>query len=334
MRRGMVWLSLLVMLASCILPTELAAAEESLKMGRTEPLYSAVLAACTLPVYGGEEIRVTTDLNAALGETVQADISVPEDGQYEVWVTYKNATDSTLPTEMIVRVDGEIPFYELRRVKLTSLWVTDGGPAPVDRYGNEIAPTPFSADVEQETGLTDSTGRIDVPFLFALTAGEHTISFETQDSGAHISAVTLKAPKVIPAYDGQVAAGSNIVIIEGEAIQSRSKSSIRSAGEFNAVLTPYSTVNRVLNHLSGASFDTAGDAVSYAFEVPEDGWYNLDFHYRQSVKVDFPVFLDLYIDGEIPSEAAKLVHMDYSTGFLDKTVPVTAGSQDKSCGRE
>ena len=249
-------------------------------MSRTEALYSQAAAGYTLPVYAGEPISIETDVTVTAGETATVDLSVPEDGQYEIWLTYRNVTASTLPTEMIVRVDGGLPFYELRRVKLNSLWIVEGDEIPVDRYGNQIAPTPASAGVEQTVGITDSTARIDTPFLFELKAGGHTLTLECQDSGAHISAVTLKAPEEIPAYRGEKAAGSAMIVIEGEDIFSRSKSSIRGAGEFNAVLTPYSIEHRVLNHLDGASFDTAGDTVTYQFTAETAGWYNLDFHYR------------------------------------------------------
>ena len=318
MRRGLALLAALALLASCIAWEALA--EENVQMGRTEPLYSHAQAGYTLPVYGKEPISVETDLTLAVGGSAQVDFTVPEDGQYEIWLTYQNTTQSTLPTELIVRVDGELPFYELRRVKLNSLWVVESDEIPVDRYGNQIAPTPVSAQTVQTIGMTDSTARIDSPFLFELKAGSHALTLECQDSGTHISAVTLKGPDALPAYAGEKAQGSAMIVIEGEDISSRSKSSIRGAGEFNAVLTPYSIDHRVLNHLDGASFDTAGDTVTYAFKAETAGWYNLDFHYRQSVKADFPVFLDLLIDGAMPSQAARQVHMDYSTSFTDMTV--------------
>ena len=193
MRRGLALLAALALLASCIAWEALA--EDNVRMGRTEPLYSQVQAGYTMPVYGKEPVSIETDLTLAVGDSAQVDLTVPEDGQYEIWLTYLNTTQSTLPTELIVRLDGELPFYELRRVKLTSLWVVESDDIPVDRYGNEIAPTPVSAQTEQSAGLTDSTARIDTPFLFELKQGSHTLTLECQDSGTHISAVTLKGPE-------------------------------------------------------------------------------------------------------------------------------------------
>ncbi len=319
MRRGLAWLAVIALAISCVGP-QTALGEESVRMGRTEPLYTQAQAGYTLPIYGGEPVTRETDLTLLAGESGEVDFSVPKDGQYEIWLTYRNVTASMLPTEMTVQVDGSIPFNELRRVKLNSLWIVESDQIPVDRYGNQIAPTPVSAPVDQNAGITDSTGRTDVPFLFELRAGSHTLALDVQNSGARITAVTLKGPAALSAYSGEKAEGNAMIVIEGEDISSRSKSSIRGGAEFNAVLTPYSTEHRVLNHLDGASFDTAGDTVTYGFRAEQSGWYNLDFHYRQTVKADFPVFIDLLIDGELPSFAARQIHMDYATAFTDKTV--------------
>ena len=286
---------------------------------RTELIYTQAVQGYTLPVYAGEQVDSELQLTLKTGESGEVSFTVPEDGQYEIWLRYKNLTQSSLPTEIMISVDGMLPFYEMRRVKLSSLWVDDGV-FPVDRYENEVAAMPHAADVVQEKGIQDSTGRTDVPFLFELKAGQHTLSFDVQDGQIELSGLSLRAPERVPAYQGQAAEGNQLIVIEAEKIFSRNESSIRGAGEFNAALTPYEVEKRRINHLDGASFDTAGDTVTYQFTVAETGWYYMDFHYRQSVKADFPVFVDILIDGHLPSDAARQVPFDYATSFTDKIV--------------
>ena len=78
MRRGMALLAALALLLSCIAWE--AAAEESVRMGRTEPLYSQARAGYTLPVYGKEPVRVETDLTLSVGDSARVEFTVPEDG--------------------------------------------------------------------------------------------------------------------------------------------------------------------------------------------------------------------------------------------------------------
>ncbi|MBR2717977.1 MAG: extracellular solute-binding protein [Clostridia bacterium] len=327
--RKRIFLALLALIMALTMTAAAEETEESWMVfnNRTEAVYTQAVKAYTLPVYTGETVEADLTLSLKTGDSGQVSFTAPEDGQYEIWLSYKNMTQSSLPTEISISVDGALPFYEMRRVKLSSLWVDDGV-FPKDRYDNEVATTPHAADVVQTAGIADSTGRTDVPFLFELKAGEHTLTFDVQDGEIELSGMSLRAPIEVPAYAGEAAEGSNLIVIEAENIASRNESSIRGAGEFNAVLTPYDVEVRRINHLDGASFDSAGDLVTYNFTVPETGWYYMDFFYRQSVKADFPVFVDILIDGQLPSKAAGKVPFDYATGFADKIV--TAGEDYQS----
>ena len=296
-------------------------------VSRTEPYYSEAVRKYSFPVYDGETLTVDPEraegLRLDTGDETDFTVSVPADGQYEIWMSYLTETQSALPSEMTVTVDGQIPFYELRRIKLKSLW-KDDGVFPLDRYGNEIATTPSAVRVPLETGMTDSAGWTDSPFLLELTAGDHTLHFSMQEGAVTLLALSLRAPQKAAAYAGEPAEGDRLIMIEGEQIDSRNKSSIRAAGEFDTALTPYETEHRKLNFLDGASFDSAGDEVTYAFTAEKTGWYQLGANYRQTVKTDFPVFVDLLIDGALPSEAARQVGFDYASGFTRTTV--TAGN--------
>ena len=291
--------------------TEVAAAETAITV---ETLYTALAKAYTMPVYAGEDVVTESLLPLPLGQEGEVTITVPQDAQYEIWLSYVNTTTSTLPTEMTVTIDGQVLCAEMQRVKLNSLWVDDGV-FPVDRYGNEIATTPYQAEGILQAGISDSTGRTAEPMLFELTAGEHVIGFSVQDGGMELSAVTLKAPVTVPEYVAGDASGDNIIVIEAEKIASRNESSIRGAGEFNAQLSPYSNDYRAVNFLDGASFDEAGDYVTWNFTVQESGYYYLGAFYRQNARADFPTYVDVYVDGIIPSVAWQKVPFQYTTSF-------------------
>ncbi|MBQ8202313.1 MAG: extracellular solute-binding protein [Clostridia bacterium] len=312
----------LVILLCCMFT--FAVAEDVQAAQTVDTLYTAAARAYTLPVYAGEAVTTEMSLSLPLNTKGEATFAVPEDGQYEIWLSYVNTANTTLPTEMTVAIDGEIRFAEMQRVKLHSTWVDDGV-FPTDRYGNEIATTPYAAQGVNEAGISDSTGRSADPMLFELTAGEHTIAFSVQDGGVDISALTLKAPVMVPAYVGGDASGDSIIVIEAEQIAERSESSIRGAGEFNAALSPYNNDHRMINFLDGASFDAAGDTVTWKFTVEESGWYQLGAYYRQSARADFPTFVDVYVDGVIPSTEAQTVAFDYTTSFTHMVARTGAG---------
>ena len=303
-----------------------SSAEWMVFASRTEAYYSEAVKTYTMPLYEGGSLAVPVGLTLATGENADISFSVPQDGQYELWFTYYTETQSALPSEMTVKVDGLIPFYELRRVKLKGLWMDDGV-FPLDRYGNEIATTPTCRRVLLSAGISDSAGWTDVPFLFELTGGEHTLSLQMQEGSVTLESLEVRARSVSPAYAGQSAEGDALILIEGEQIYSRNKSSIRAAGEFDPGLTPYETDRRLMNFLDGASFDSAGDEVTWSFTAEKEGWYQLGFRYRQSIKADFPVFADVLIDGALPEDEASGVPFDYATSFKTMQVNSAQGGE-------
>ena len=316
MKKTVAWL-LIIALLLCCLPAALAEGETADWMmfaSRTEPYYSDAAKAYTLPLYEGESIDSALSLPLKTGEEAEVSFSVPQDGLYELWFSYCTETQSALPSEMTLTVDGSIPFYELRRVKLKSLW-KDDGVFPLDRYGNEIATTPTAQRVPLTCAVQDSAGWTESPFLFELTAGEHTLLLQMQEGAVTLEGLSVRAKAALPVYEGRAAEGNALIVIEGERIDSRNKSSIRAAGEFDPNLTPYETRHRKMNFLDGASFDAAGDEVTWRFTAEEEGWYYLGFRYRQSVKADFPVFADVLIDRELSSAEARQIAFDYATSF-------------------
>ena len=144
----------LVLMLCCML--SLALAEEQQPVQTVETLYTAISKEYTLPVYAGDAVQTDVNLSLPLGQKGEVEVIAPEDGQYEIWLSYVNTTSSTLPTEMTITIDGQVLCAEMQRVKLNSVWVDDGV-FPVDRYGNEIATTPWQAEGVLQAGVSDDS---------------------------------------------------------------------------------------------------------------------------------------------------------------------------------
>ena len=85
------------------------------------------------------------------GQSVSFKIDVRENGLYHLGIRYKNNFVSGLSTYRKIRIDGEVPFYEMESVKF-----------------------PYSTDW-QSVKLSDENG---TPYLYELEKGEHIITFE------------------------------------------------------------------------------------------------------------------------------------------------------------
>lgn len=318
---------------------------ETFGIERLTSNYTKISAGYTAKDYTGEKIEISVEKaadkeSAALltgenfgyknkvaqlepGDVFRLTVEVPKTGLYLVNFDYLSYGDSILPIEFAMKVDGSYPFYEMRNLKFESLWVSDEE-VSLDRYGNEIVSMPDKLNEWQSKYLSDSSYRYAGALKVELEAGSHEMEFQVNEGEFLLGNISLEAPVTIPKYQGaQKAAGAELIVIEAEDFTFRNDSSIHAVGEYDSSLSPLSTKETVLNIVDADSFKTAGQSITWEFEVEKAGWYYIGMNYRQSEKNEFPVFLDVRVDGEIPNTAFMNVEAAYTTKY--KTAALTDG---------
>ena len=276
----------------------------------------------------------TAALRLKYGDEVTLKITAPESGQYALrfdYYSYNEQVDAdrqaVLPDGFGMKVDGEYPFYECRNVKLEATWLRQTE-ASYDRYGDEMVSLPTKAAQWERKYLTDSTYRRTAPLLLELSAGEHELTLAVTEGTFLLGAVSLCAQPEIPAYEGSpTAEGDALIVIQGEAFTSANDSSVHAVMEYDVAVDPYEVEYARLNTIDSDAFDTAGQSVTYTFSVETEGWYNLALNYRQSDKTDFPVFVDVFVDGEIPSTAFEAYPLAYSAAWQTQALLDTGGNR-------
>ena len=308
--------------------------------------YSAVSSKYSAKKYTGSD--VVTEFSGAVGGTLTADtrgysgsssvldvnendtvelsVNVPETALYAVKFDYLSYDNSVLPIEFSMAVDGVIPFYECRNVELRSTWLPKGEKS-YDRYKDEVVTVPDKAIQWESSYFHDSSYRHSDDLLLELSQGEHKFSFDIKSGSFLFGAVTLAADEEVEEYKGsETAPGSEIITIEGENYYSSNESSVHAVAEVDSRVTPYKVTESELNTVDSDSFNTAGQTLNYKIDVKTAGNYYIAMNYRQSDKIDFPVFVDVRVDGKIPNTAFKAYEMAYSSNYQISTL---CDSEDK-----
>lgn len=274
-----------------------------------------------------EYSRAAQVLDLTAGDVIEATVTVPEDGLYELSFDYNSYDESVLPIELSMQIDGGFPFYEARNVELAATWLPKAEKS-YDRYNDEVVTVPDKAIRWETASFTDSSYRHSEALLLQLTGGAHTFRFTVGSGTFLLGAMKLTAPETVPAYTGaQTAAGSAIIPIQGEDYTATNDSSIHAMVEYDTGVTPYEVTETVLNTLDPDSFNAAGQRVEYSFEVTAAGYYYVGMNYRQSDKTDFPVFVDIRVDGVIPNTAFQAYEMDYTSKYRHHTLTDDTGSK-------
>jgi len=256
----------------------------------------------------------------ASGNEATFSLDVPYAGLYNVKLEYMDNSDSMLPVETSIKINGEYPFYELRDVKFESLW-TSPKVVPEDKYGNQIVPMPEKLKAWESKYIEDGSYRHIDPLLIPLNNGNNKLSIKVNEGTLLISKIILSSPnQSLKRYTNKIVNGDNYIDIEAENIKYRNDSSIRPAALFDMDVTPYNSEKRVLNILDSASFKKAGQMVEYAFDVNSSGYYYIGFNYRQDSKINFPVFVNILIDNKLLYEEMKNYPFQYTSSFKNITL--------------
>lgn len=276
-------------------------------------------------VYGYE--KAGKAVNMVIGDTVTFSIDVPETAKYFIGFDYLSYDESVLPIALAMMLDGDYPFYECRNLKFETTWVSQEEKA-FDRYNKEIVTMPDKLVQWESKYLMDGSYRYSMPLAVELEAGTHEITLSISEGGFLLGAITLEAPFSIPEYIGSEAAiGNALIQIQAENFTYRNDSSIHAVAEFDTSLDPYEVKDTLLNTIDAGSFGDAGQRITYEFYVDQPGYYYIGMNYQQSDKSDFPVFVDVAIDGAIPNTAFQSYGLAYSSKYQ------TASLQDEDKNR-
>lgn len=326
--RRILALGLAAGMAATAIPLQLMAVQESQTTGsvtegyaseRIDNGYTKISAGYALPEYTGGDIEypikdICTSTDAVytddygytsavqIGErgSIELELNVVADGIYYMCFDYLADSDTILPVEAQFMIDGDFPFYEMRQQVLESQWSTPQQKS-YDSYGNEVVGIPDKVYEWQNKYIMDSTYRYSGPLGIELTKGRHTVTVTLKEGTLLLGNFKLTAKPQVEAYTGsERAEGDGFIEIQAEDFTYRNASSIHATCEYDPNLYPYQAGNRIMNTVDSTSFSEGGQQISYQFTVEKEGNYYLAFHYSQSDKSDFPVFMNIRIDGELP----------------------------------
>lgn len=311
--------------------------DENFSNDMIEKNYTIVSQASETPLYEGEQVEqkiseIFVPVNGTqtagdnygyespvyqltVGESGILRIEAPETARYFISIDYLDSGNNVLPLEFSMKVNGDYQFYELRDLTFEAEWKDPEEPS-YDRYNNQIVPVPDKLKQWQNKYVMDTSYRRSTPLAVELRQGVNELEIAMIEGTMLLGNVYLNPEKTIPEYAGsEKAAGDNLITIEAEKMSTRNASSIRAICEYDINLSPYEVETKTLNTLDSASFSDAGQTISYTFDVAEAGIYYLAMNYRQSDKADFPVFLNVEVDGEILNDQFFNYGLDYGKNY-------------------
>ncbi len=278
------------------------------------------------PVYWLDETVAEADFGNALwsenarGESTRT-VNVPQAGSYAAVIHYTPANDSAEDIECALTVNGQtIP------VTLIQNYTYDQYPFAADAYGDQIRPKLSKNKKASSMPAYDANGSSASPWLFDMRAGENEITLASLGGSVTLQKIEIVNTYALPGYgeylqsvpDG--AAAGVYETLEAEGAASMSDRTIQLSSLSEAGLTPETYGRRTYNTVGGKSWQYPGQALTYRFDVPEDGLYQFAFKYMQNINSGLDSYRSVLIDGEIPFAELLTVPFPYSPSWQSKVL--------------
>ncbi|MCM1328181.1 MAG: extracellular solute-binding protein [Ruminococcus sp.] len=254
--------------------------------------------------------------------TVDFTVDVPEAGAYQMEVSYFPIADSSV-TEMSVLIDGVSPYDTATRVEMNHIWKSDGDITP-DSKDNEVRPPQIQAPRWVTNTFYDTDGLFNEPLYFYFeTAGEHTVSLESERASVAIEYIKLCNQKGYASYtkpsESELAANSGAAAIklQGEKYAYTNSQSLFPTYDRGSYLTePSHPSKQRYNTVGDGTWDTVGQRITWEMYVETAGYYKVGIKARQNELRGLYTNRRLYIDGEVPNEEMSQIKFQYDDDWI------------------
>ncbi|RLQ96881.1 extracellular solute-binding protein [Falsibacillus albus] len=259
------------------------------------------------------------------------EVDVKEDGLYEISFDYFPLNKEVVPIEGSIKVNGEFPYYESRRIVFPKSWENVKSKFEKDRFGNEIIPKQ-KAIAKWETISAEDASHLQPDALkYHLKKGMNEITLSNLRGEMLIGSIKVHSPTEVPTYKQYIKshhdqpAVDEMITQEAEIPQSKNSSYTRPMAVQDASVKPNDAKLLLLNSFGGESWDESGQRVDWGVDIKKAGYYRLTFKVQQNKETGGPVFRKVFIDGSVPFKEVAHYTFDYTKDWSNVTLSNVKG---------
>lgn len=261
----------------------------------------------------------------------QWSFTVSESGLYSLCMDYFTLEGKSNELTFSFTLDGNNPYIEAKSFTAPRVWADqrEGDEFEKDSLGSDRLPTQKEVFHASSKWITNIQGMYEEPYLFYLSAGEHTMGISSADDEFIIGSLTLGTPEETVSYEEYLRANADksdntdqeTIMIEAALTEEKSSSDLYPLSDRTNPGTKPNTPGKTrLNTVGGSNWCYTGDSITWKFIAPKDGWYSIYMRQRQNVNQGLNSYRTLMIDGETPFKEAENLCFEYEMKWRVKAL--------------
>ncbi len=250
---------------------------------------------------------------------VSFEIDVLQSGLYALEMTYMALPTTDRKIMFGLMIDGQYPFTEALNCVVDRVYrnteITQDG------EGNDIRPYAQQQAQWRSQYVKDLTG-INGALSFYLEEGKHSVTLTFEECDLLVERMEFKQIPYTESYQDYIVLNhlsehhetqGVLEIVQAEVYEQQSSSTLWPVSDRSSSLTqPFDYKLTRINVGGGSQWKTPGDWISWKVVVPEDGFYQIGFKYKQGYLDGLFSSRKLYIDGVVPFEQLSDIRFDYA----------------------
>ena len=230
------------------------------------------------------------------GGTVEFEFDVAQTGLYNLEMLYYTIAGNNTVVEIALEIDGKYPFSACKTLTLDRYW-QDESAILKDSRDNDIRPGQTEYDMWVTYPIKDKEGLFNEPYFFYLESGHHTLSitgikcnialksmtFKNYPAVAQYSAPSQSELDSTPAIAEENFIGTHTIFIQAENNLYKTASTLYATSDrTECMVSPSHPTKQRYNTVGQETWNKAPQAITWEFNVPNDGWYTFSFKVRQN----------------------------------------------------
>lgn len=238
------------------------------------------------------------------------------EGLYTLEFEYFPIKNKRIDIELGIKIDDKYLYEDMKSFTLDRIF-TNNGEIITDSQGNDYNPQQIEVSKWFNGAFYSSSGNYDSKMQIYLSQGKHKLTIESLQEPVALSGITFVPAKTLNSYEDYISKNNQSSKafnrkIEAENTSLKSDYSLLAQTDRSSLITtPFSYTNQKLNIIGGETWKDVGQWLEWEIEVPEDGYYFIDFRYSQSYKQGLSSNRRLYINGSVPFAEANCLKFVY-----------------------
>jgi len=254
------------------------------------------------------------------------EVNIENSGNYQIGIDYQSLNSTIIDSAISIYINDELQTNLAENMRLMTSWTNETDEMVFDSKNNQVLNRQVSVQRWDYELLREHIMLNSNAIEFSFVEGINTIKIIKEEGEfllGNLFLVNNSHPITYVEYlnnhRNQVLTTGNLMTLEAENSAYKNDVSIIYQSEKSPNVSPYKSDKNYVN-IVGNYFYKPGQKITYAFDVEEEGYYNITLKYKNDIYQNINVYRNIYVNDELIFNELASYEFSYSSNWVNETL--------------